>query len=164
MGGPGGVNGFGGAGAAFQDADGGGGGGAGVNGPGGDTQGIENRGLGGVFPLAGAYLNGGYGGGGGGTYGGGGGSGFSGGGRAGAPIPQSLGGHGAGFLPRPGGGGGSYLSSAFSNPMLIAGVNSGDGSIQIARIPEPSTWLMAIVGFAGLGWLAHLRARKPKAA
>ena len=84
--------------------------------------------------------------------------------EAAAPIPQSFGGHGAGFLPRPGGGGGSYLSSAFSNPMLIAGVNSGDGSIQIARIPEPSTWLMAIVGFAGLGWLAHLRARKPKAA
>ena len=27
-------------------------------------------------------------------------------------------------------------------------------------VPEPSTWAMTLMGFAGLGWLANLRRRK----
>jgi hypothetical protein len=27
-------------------------------------------------------------------------------------------------------------------------------------VPEPSTWALTLAGFAGLGWLAHLRRRK----
>jgi PEP-CTERM motif len=62
-----------------------------------------------------------------------------------------------------GGGGGSYLASLFTNPILTAGVNSGDGSIDIEllkAVPEPSTWAMTLAGFAGLGWLASRRRRK----
>jgi hypothetical protein len=114
-------------------------------------------GFGGKFPnggAAGTYGGaGGFGGGGaGGSDGGGGGSGFSGGGGAGGS--QSSGG---------GGGGGSYLASLFTDPVLTAGVNRGDGSISVdllKAVPEPSTWAMTLAGFAGLGWLAHARRRK----
>jgi PEP-CTERM motif len=81
---------------------------------------------------------------------------------AAAALVMNGGGEGA-LFPNPGGGG-SYLADAFTNRILIAGVNSGDGSIQIARIPEPSTWAMTLAGFAGLGWLARLRSRKTKPA
>jgi PEP-CTERM motif len=67
-----------------------------------------------------------------------------------------------------GGGGGSYLASLFKNPVLTAGVNSGDGSISITSlapaVPEPSTWAMMLAGFAGLGWLARTRGRKTSSA
>ena len=63
-----------------------------------------------------------------------------------------------------GGGGGSYLANLFTNQILTAGVNSGDGSITIdvllAAVPEPSTWAMTLAGFAGLGWLTRMRRRK----
>jgi hypothetical protein len=63
-----------------------------------------------------------------------------------------------------GGGGGSDLASLFEDPVLTAGVNSGDGSISIdflpPAVPEPSTWAMMLAGFAGLGWLARMRGRK----
>jgi hypothetical protein len=98
---------------------------------------------------------GGYGGGGGGDSrgsGGGGGGGFSGGGGGGF-----RGGYG-------GGGGGSYLASLVTDRVLTEGVNSGDGLVSItspaAVVPEPSTWAMALTGFAGLGWLAGMRRRK----
>jgi hypothetical protein len=35
---------------------------------------------------------------------------------------------------------------------------------QIASVPEPSTWAMTVMGFAGLGWLARQRRRKLTAA
>jgi hypothetical protein len=50
-------------------------------------------------------------------------------------------------------------------------VNAGDGAITIAlvdgttpAVPEPSTWAMALTGFAGLGWVARMRRRKTAAA
>jgi hypothetical protein len=64
---------------------------------------------------------------------------------------------------RDGGVGGSYLASLFTDPVLTAGVNRGDGSINIEllkAVPEPSTWAMMLAGFAGLGWLARTRGRK----
>jgi PEP-CTERM motif len=123
---------------------GGGGGGAGVkSGPagyGGDgfEPGLYGA-FGGKFPNGGAAGSGA----GSGGYGGGGGGGSNGG----------------------GGGSGSYLAPLqFTDQVLKAGVNSGDGSISISlltpAVPEPSTWAMMLMGFAGLGWLAHARRRK----
>ena len=104
-------------------------------------------------------LNGGFGGGGGGGFnGGGGGGGYSGGGGGEGYTEDVYSG---------GGGGGSFLAQAFADPVMVAGENIGDGSVTIdlvstpsSSVPEPSTWAMALAGFAGLGWLARLRARK----
>jgi hypothetical protein len=137
-----------------------GGGGAGVKagsaGYGGDgLDRGDDGGLGGKFPNGGGggLISGGGGfggGGGGGLNGGGGGSGFSGG--------------GGGGLNGGGGGGGSYLSSLFKDQVLTTGgASRGDGSISVdllKAVPEPSTWAMMLMGFAGLGWLAHARRRK----
>ncbi len=160
-GGAGGANGSGGGGGTLGDSDGGGGAGVafGAAGYGGDGAG-GSFGFGAKFPNGGAGYSGSFaggdggfgGGGGGGSLGGGGGGGFSGGGGGGGGM-----GYGAG------GGGGSYLASLFTNPVLTAGVNSGDGSISINLLtaaPEPSTWAMTLAGFAGLGWLARMRRRK----
>jgi hypothetical protein len=159
--GVGGVNGNGGAGGG-NDGSAAGGGGAGVN-PGAAGYGGNGAsvffGFGGKFPNGGAGGlsggNGGFGGGGGGALGGGGGgSGFSGGGGG---YAGSSG----------GGGGGSYLASLVTDQVLSAGVNSGNGSISVdllRTVPEPSTWAMMAAGFAGLGFLAHMRKRKLTAA
>jgi hypothetical protein len=161
--GAGGVGGSGGGAGIFLT--GGGGGGTGVNagpaGNGGDafSPGVIG-GFGGYFPGGGfgaghgvAAGSGGYGGGGGaGASGGGGGSGFSGGGGGGGALQIP----GAG-----GGGGGSYLASVFTDQVLTTGGGSrADGSISITAVPEPSTWAMMLMGFAGLGWLAQTRRRK----
>jgi PEP-CTERM motif len=49
----------------------------------------------------------------------------------------------------------------------VNGGTDGDGangSISITlltpAVPEPSTWAMMLAGFAGLGFLAHMRRRK----
>jgi PEP-CTERM motif len=140
-----------------------GGGGAGMKtgpaGYGGNGAGPDKKiaGFGGKFPNGGAGSklggSGGFGGGGAGYIGGGGGSGYSGGG----------GGPGGGNGVVGGGGGGSYLANLFTDQVLTAGVNSGPGSISVdllKAVPEPSTWAMTLMGFAGLGWLAHARGRK----
>jgi hypothetical protein len=112
-------------------------------------------------PEGAAPANGGYGGGGGGGYafsnggGSGGGGGYSGGG----------GGYGAEGYVGGGGGGGSFLSPLVSDGEKTSRVNPGDGFIDIelltpAPVPEPSTWAMALTGFAGLGLLARLRSGK----
>ena len=134
-----------------------------MNGNGVDGTGLD-PGFGGTFPNgggsggAGFGADGGFGGGGGSGFSGGGGSGFSGGGAGGGLV--SGGGNGFG-----GGGGGSYLASLFTDQVLTAGgASRGDGSISIdlipTPVPEPSTWAMMLMGFAGLGWLAHARGRK----
>ena len=152
------VYGNGGGGGTFASG-GNGGGGAAYNGrasggDGGNGAGSDS-GFGAKFPQAGSGSttggSGGFAGGGGGGLTGGGGSGYSGGGG---------GGDGGG-----GGGGGSYLASFLTNTQYFGGVNSGDGSIAIdfisrLPVPEPSTWAMVLGGFAGLGWLAHMRRRK----
>jgi hypothetical protein len=154
----GGKGGVGGTGGGAGGAGTGGGGGAGVKtgaaGYGGDGT-DRGAGFGGKFPIGGAGFqgtggSGGFGGGGGGGFGPGGGSGYSGGGGS------NVGGAG---------GGGSYLSKLFTDPVLTTGgASRGNGSISIslltAAVPEPSTWAMTLMGFAGLGWLAHTRRRK----
>jgi PEP-CTERM motif len=159
----GGTGGAGGVGGTGGGGGGGGGGGAGVNtGPAGyggnGTR--DSAGFGGKFPNGGAPGPGGFAGGRGG-YGGGGGGGTGGGGVGGGGGGSGFSGGGGGNGG--GGGGGSYLASLFNDQVLKAGVNRGDGSISIdllKAVPEPSTWAMMLMGFAGLGWLAHTRRRK----
>jgi len=91
-----------------------------------------------------------------GGYGAGGGAGYNlGGGGGGAP--------GGGV----GAGGYSYVIDTAREPFGITGGNPAENgyvSINFVAVPEPLTWAMAIAGFASLGWLARLRARKPKSA
>jgi len=37
----------------------------------------------------------------------------------------------------------------------------GDVSIQVSAVPEPSTWAMLILGFAGVGFMAYRRKSRP---
>jgi hypothetical protein len=110
----------------------------------------------GSFPFGGAGACCYFGGGPTGGYGGGGGGGYNTGGGGGAP------GGGAGGD----GGGYSYVTKTARNAFGITGGNMngylGNGyvSINLVAAPEPSTWAMTLMGFAGLGWLARLRRRK----
>jgi hypothetical protein len=38
---------------------------------------------------------------------------------------------------------------------------AGDVVLEVAAVPEPSTWAMMILGFAGLGFMAYRRKSKP---
>jgi hypothetical protein len=42
----------------------------------------------------------------------------------------------------------------------LSAVNTISFDFSLFVVPEPSTWAMTIMGFAGLGWLAHMRRRK----
>ena len=172
-----GFNGGGGGGYAAKGGEArGGDGSGGFSGGGGNIPNFPNAGSGSGSPSAGGPIgsggNGGPGGGGGGGGGaagsrsgggGGGGGGFSGGGGGSGKKATP----GAGYGGYAGGGGGSYLSGIVTDPVLISGVNVGDGGITISflngaapPVPEPSTWAMMATGFAGLGWLARIRKRK----
>jgi hypothetical protein len=52
------------------------------------------------------------------------------------------------------------------DPSFAFGVRSGDGLVSITEVtsgvPEPSTWAMMMLGFAGLGYVAYRRAREPR--
>ena len=152
---------------------GGGGGGGGFFGSGGDT--LESGGGGSGYPSlsGGGGLNGcggigniggcgGFGGGGSGGYGsgGGGGGGYSGGGGGGdygidflntmRDILNASGG---------GGGGGSYDSGA--NPILLDGVRSGNGLVEINSVPEPASISLFGVGLAA-AFAVRLRRLVPR--
>jgi PEP-CTERM motif len=135
-GGSAGVGGLGGGAGSFE----GGGGGAGVLGSGSsNTQGGE--GAPSITSFGAIQTNGGFGGGGGaGDAGGGGGGGFS------------------------GGGGGSFLPLTLTHQVLLSGFNSGNGYVTInlngSAAPEPSTWALMVLGFAGLGFVGLRRGRK----
>ncbi len=130
----------------------GGGGGAGVLGNG-SSNALGGEGAPSITSFGAIQTNGGFGGGGGaGDAGGGGGGGFSGGGG---------GNNGGG-----GGGGGSFLPPTVAHQVLLSGVNSGNGYVTVnldgSAAPEPSTWAMIVLGFAGLGFVGLRRGRKPK--
>jgi hypothetical protein len=62
-------------------------------------------------------------------------------------------------------GGGSF-DFTVNDVSLTAGHNiavSGQIISQIAAVPEPSTWAMMILGFAGVGFMAYRRSRKSSA-
>jgi PEP-CTERM motif len=114
-------------------------GGAGENGAGGD---------GGAGGGGGTILGGGL------YYYGGGGGGYTG-GSGGLSCECSTG----------GGGGSSYLAASATEVLSIAGGNLGDGSVTVdfvgPAVPEPSTWPMLLIGFAGLGFVAYRPSRGP---
>jgi hypothetical protein len=136
-------------------ADGSGGGGGGVGSGGGG--GLNSAGGGGATGGGAAGGAGGSGldGGGGGAGGGGAGGDFLGGGGGGGGFSGGGGGLGAG--------GGGSLNDAFANLIGFDGVRSGNGELDIdlvpPAVPEPSTWAMLLLGFAGLGALAYRRNR-----
>jgi hypothetical protein len=41
------------------------------------------------------------------------------------------------------------------------GEDAGSGTFNIANVPEPSTWAMMVLGFAGMGFMAYRRKSKP---
>jgi hypothetical protein len=70
---------------------------------------------------------------------------------------------------------GGTLASAFN--ALLTGLEAGEayfnvhtdvfpggeirGNLQVAAVPEPSTWAMMILGFVGVGFMAYRRKSKP---
>jgi hypothetical protein len=59
----------------------------------------------------------------------------------------------------------AYPGSSFTHTGVYAlGDFSGSGTFNISAVPEPSTWAMMILGFAGIGFLAHRRAQKARLA
>jgi PEP-CTERM motif-containing protein len=50
----------------------------------------------------------------------------------------------------------SYYLSTF-NPDNSFFIPGDFGTLQVAAVPEPATWAMMIVGFAGIGYLAYRR-------
>jgi hypothetical protein len=47
------------------------------------------------------------------------------------------------------------------SPSILLLINNPPGTWQVAAVPEPSTWAMMILGFAGLGFMAYRRKSKP---
>ncbi|WP_157817245.1 PEP-CTERM sorting domain-containing protein [Bradyrhizobium sp. SK17] len=155
----GGAGGTGGYGGASNGGSGGGGGilGNGATGNGSSGGGGGGKGLTGSPVLAGGAPRdsisgaGGFGGGGGAGAGTGAGGGYSGGGGT-----SSYGGFG--------GGGGSFVNNSFEGYLFVnlpeLANTLGDGFITIGlapSVPEPSTWAMMLLGFAGLGFMAFRR-------
>ena len=56
----------------------------------------------------------------------------------------------------------------FSTSSVAYGINSAGQIVGVsdgpALVPEPSTWAMMLVGFAGLGYLGYRRAKEQRAA
>jgi hypothetical protein len=59
-----------------------------------------------------------------------------------------------------GGGQGEWSSGSIDRALFYSGVVDGIGSVTPA-VPEPSTWAMLILGFAGVGFMAYRRKSKP---
>jgi hypothetical protein len=59
----------------------------------------------------------------------------------------------------------AYPGTAFTfTGTYTLGAATGDDTFHISAVPEPSTWAMMILGFAGISFLAHRRARQAKLA
>ena len=54
----------------------------------------------------------------------------------------------------------SYVYWDGIHPTAAAHMEIADAFLAVAAVPEPSTWVMMILGFAGLGFLAYRRSRK----
>jgi PEP-CTERM motif len=51
----------------------------------------------------------------------------------------------------------NLFAISFSDPHVGGGVS---GTFNVAAVPEPSTWAMMILGFAGVGFMAYRRKSK----
>ena len=54
----------------------------------------------------------------------------------------------------------SYVYWDGIHPTAAAHMEIADAFLAVAAVPEPSTWVMMILGFAGLGFMAYRRSRK----
>jgi hypothetical protein len=63
------------------------------------------------------------------------------------------------FLLGPGPGGGGNAGPVFNSISLFVSLPDG---FYVAGIPEPSTWAMLLIGFAGIGFMAYRRKNKAK--
>ena len=62
-------------------------------------------------------------------------------------------------------GNGSAAGGSLNTLFFTAGPNrESDGLFGSLAVPEPSTWAMLLLGFAGLGWLGLRGARKREVA
>jgi PEP-CTERM motif len=59
-----------------------------------------------------------------------------------------------------GNGGGSFTGYVETPNNLIYQVDNGTATFSVAAVPEPSTWAMMILGFAGVGFMAYRRKSK----
>jgi hypothetical protein len=57
--------------------------------------------------------------------------------------------------------GNDTFSLAFRNDANFDGLDSFSVTGVTSAVPEPSTWAMMILGFAGLGFMAYRRNAKP---
>jgi hypothetical protein len=59
----------------------------------------------------------------------------------------------------------AWVNISVGSTRLASQVTGGATPVKsVTLVPEPSTWAMMLMGFAGLGWLAHARRRKTSAA
>ena len=69
----------------------------------------------------------------------------------------------SGVRPKHDDGGGSFLDSIVSEDVSLAGENMNDSFVTISpesTVPEPSTWAMMLLGFAGLGFSGYRASRR----
>jgi hypothetical protein len=48
-----------------------------------------------------------------------------------------------------------------TNEIFRLGCGDGCGFVGVSGVPEPSSWAMLIIGFAGVGFMAYRRNSKP---
>jgi PEP-CTERM motif len=58
----------------------------------------------------------------------------------------------------------SVVVSSSANSFEFDNVLAGVGTTQFSAVPEPSTWAMLLVGFAGLGYAGFRRSKRPTSA
>ena len=49
------------------------------------------------------------------------------------------------------------IAIAFLRPGLVGSIDIAESKVSVSTVPEPSTWAMMLVGFAGLGYAAVRR-------
>jgi hypothetical protein len=54
------------------------------------------------------------------------------------------------------------VSIASTSSFILESGNVEIGAVAVSAVPEPSTWAMMILGFAGVGFLAYRRKAKPE--
>ena len=65
-------------------------------------------------------------------------------------------------IPNDGGTGYNRVSAFSPSPDSLGTDNAvGEFTLNVAAVPEPSTWAMMILGFAGIGFMAYRRKNKP---